>query len=208
MNKTYRFFSFLLSLAFIDLISSCCNCPETKWSSYTNADIVIQLIDYSKTDPIYGVKDTLFASSAGIRVRLRKEKIARLNCPPSILFGSLHAFSCGCEPDPLFKPKDSLVSFKIITEYDMNDKYKAGAIVNEAFMVGKPPFSDYMTIEAHLKNRQARNTLSNYDFIKDYEDFDIYLKDKIYKNVSFRINVIMELSDGRVLSRKVEGYFI
>jgi hypothetical protein len=190
-----KVFLILLFPILADLVVSCCNCLGTVIHHYTNKTIVVSNLDNSGQAPQVTSSGSVFKSAYGIRVKLIREKTARID-KPRIVFGECaYARECFCQPPDQFLPNDSITAIRIITLNDFNSDHLASSDVSGYFKVYVP--YSFSTTDDYVKNTSAS---FNYDTdLQINIDLLLMTPPDSVGACQFRVQIV--LSDGRTLEQ-------
>ncbi len=194
MNKIFKVIAILLLPFMIELITSCCDCPETTYLNYTNCSLAVNNLDNSGEEPVISQSAMIPKEAFGIRVSVgRSENVCKAETKSVSLFRSAYAFDCKCPPEQEYLPKDSIVSVKIHTTFIFDSTHAAGTDVSEYFFVYQ--YGEFMGIEEYIGKIQNRSYALEY--LK--HEFDLLLMTPPGVEGQHQFTVSVELSDKRVL---------
>jgi len=197
MNKIFKVAAILVLPILVELIISCCDCPETISLDYTNCSMTVSNLDNSGPEPVVTQSEGVSKKAYGIRIAVsRNGSQCRANPIKQSLFASAHATKCDCPPEQEFLPKDSILSVRVITKFDFDATHPADSDVSEYFYVfSNGEFTAIDEFIGKLENRL-------YAFEKPDLEIDLLLMSPPSVGVGHQFTVSIELSDSRVLSAR------
>jgi hypothetical protein len=135
----------------------------------------------------------------GIRLYLEREKVVVARAKPvnSIFIQSAYATSCGCPPEFIYFPNDSIVSIKIFTANNFDNQHLENSDVTDYFRVA----GLFSTIESYVATLYY-----TYDYDFEYWGrelkLDLLLMTAPTANNKQQFEIQVALSDGRILKQK------
>lgn len=187
-------FAFLL-----ELVNSCCDCPETKYFYYSNCSLTVKNLDNSGKEPIISQNNIIPKEAFGIRISIgRSENVCEVKSNSFSLMQSAYGYDCFCPSEFEWLPLDSIVSVNVITDYDFNSEHEAGTDVSEYFFVYGG--GEFAAIDEYIG--VLKNIL--YDFNNPEFVFDLLLMTPPTMGTVHQFDVNIELSDGRILNAQTE----
>lgn len=121
-----------------NLVISCCHCLDTEIHHFTNKTISVINLDNSGKEPLETSSGSVIKTAYGIRVKLTREKIVRIDKPKIILVEAAYANYCHCPPPDEFMPNDSIVAIRVMSLTDFNSSHPANTDVSTYFKVYAP----------------------------------------------------------------------
>ena len=178
-----------------NLIMGCCECVGTFIFNYTNCSISLENLDNSGQEPVESSSNTILKAAFGLRVEVeRKKDICAKDFKP-LFISSTYATSCDCPPEETYQPLDSIVSIKIVTLRDFDSAHLGNDPVSEYFSILRS--TEFVSIDEFILSQQYEF----YDISNSTLSFDLMLMTPPEKHAEYQFEVLIELSDGRVLSK-------
>ncbi|WP_276481996.1 DUF5034 domain-containing protein [Paraflavitalea pollutisoli] len=185
---------FLLLFPLIaEVVVSCCGCVGTLTFRYSNQSITVRQLDNSGTQPAESQADTVRKTAYGVRVFLKRERLACLQKRPSLFISSAYALSCGCEPASSYLAKDSIQAIHIITTNAFDNTHPAGSDISPYFKV----FHNYTLSLLSDYVKDWRPTLFEEADLQPSQDILLMTPPTLGPEHSFKVQY--HLSDGRIL---------
>lgn len=178
-----------------NLIFGCCDCLETIFFDYTNCMISLENLDNSGQVPVVSSSNSILKNAFGLRVEVERKEELCDNYSKPLFFSSAYATSCDCPPETIYKPLDSIVSVNIITLMDFDSTHFSNDNITGYFSVLRS--TEFMSIDEFFSNEH--NEI--YDLDDSNLTFDLMLMIPPAENAEYQFEVLIELSDGRVLSK-------
>ena len=174
---------------FVELISSCCSCPEPIHAKYSNCGITLENLDNSGENTIIAMSDSIPKNDYGIMVALNLSLDICKTTPHSSFFIST-AVACSC-PNDSYTPRQGISAINIYTVNDFDTIHNANSDITDYFSV---VYGDsFISIDTYLNYYDGE--LYGYD---DYQRlFDILLTSSPTIGSKHRFKVILTLADGK-----------
>ena len=199
--KTKFLVTFLLLFPIVNLFYSCVCDITTKYESYSHKSLLLKSLDNSGVEIVETEGQQINKNAYGIRLYLTREKnvISHVKQINSIFTQSAYALSYDCPPEFFYSPSDSIVSIKIITINDFDEKHSGDSDITDYFRVAHT----YSTV-----NNFVANMGFSYGIDGEFEDFtgkdikiDLLLMMAPTVNNHHQFKIQVELSDRRILEQ-------
>jgi hypothetical protein len=158
-------------------------------------------MDNSGAQAVETVIPHINKNAYGIRLYLTREKavVARTKQFNSIFIQSAHATSIECPPEYIYYPRDSIVSIKIFTINDFDDKNSENSDITDYFRIAH----SYSTVKNYVANMKfAYESNSEFDESLDKGiQIDVLLMTAPTINKIHQFKIQVELSDRRILEQ-------
>ena len=199
MNRFTRV-SFILALFFFTrIIQSCCECNFDP-HPFDFSMVTVRNLDNSGSYTTYTNADSMNRAAIAFEVSISADENMLFSCLsnplPFLSFESALAFQCDC--DILFKPNQSIVGIKIITNFPLSELYPEDSDVSDLFLAHVPRNSSssfmYKTLEDILP-------LINYEVYSNEASttFQIFCREFVTNDIA-QFTLLIELSDGNIIS--------
>jgi Domain of unknown function (DUF5034) len=172
-------------------ITSCCPCEKPMFFNYTNKIIRTENIDNAGLNPIVSTSDSIIKTAFGVRINIKREKIAALIAKKN--YNTAYSTSCECLPLTQFVPKDSIKAVKIFTQNYFDKSHLAGSDISEYFKI----FEKFNFENLEGFPQKLNRTLS--DESEFQSDNDLLLMTPPEKIGKFVFKIQFILSDNRLL---------
>jgi len=191
----YKKIIFILLLPLlVEILSSCCRCPELNHYEYSNCDITLQNLDNSGPNIIVAMSDSITEDNYAIRVAVNRSlDVCETYNYPSLFINSATACSC---PSDTWTPRQEIRSLKIYTINHFDSSHYANSEVTEYFSAFSGDFST--DIDSFIKNY-------NYEAngYEDYERlFDLLLNTTPTIGNKHRFKIVVSLAEGKKIIKK------
>jgi hypothetical protein len=197
MKRINKIILILILPLMVELVISCCNCPEATLLNYTNCRLFVNNLDNSGESPIISKSDSISKNAYGIKLYIfRNKNTCELKKSNSIFIQSAFAYDCFCPPEFEYVPLDSIVSISITTTHDFDSEHLESSDISEYFYVFKN--NKYTSIADYIKNIETEIP----DYLGSTYEFDLFLMTPPTLGTEHQFEVNIELSDDRILSAR------
>jgi hypothetical protein len=152
-------------------------------------------LDNSGQEPLETSSGSVVKTAYGIRVKLTREKMVRIDRSKIMLGEPAYAYDCSCPPTDEFLPTDSIAAIRVITLTDFNSSHLVNSAVSTYFKVYKS--YSFSTLDDFVNKTSAT-------FFNETElqvTFDLLLMTPPDSNGPHQFRVQIILSDGRTLEQ-------
>jgi hypothetical protein len=199
MKRINKILIILILPLMVEIVISCCDCPETTILNYTNCSLFVTNLDNSGESPIISQSDSISKNAYGIKLSIiRNENTCELKKRNSIFIQSAYAYDCFCPPEIEYMPLDSIVSISITTTHDFDSEHLEYSDVSEYFYVFE--YNEFTSIADYISSIET----SIPDYFESTYEFDLLLMTPPTLGTEHQFEVNVELSDGRILSTQTE----
>jgi Domain of unknown function (DUF5034) len=174
-------------------ITSCCPCEKPMFFNYTNKIIRTENIDNAGLNPIVSTSDSIVKTAFGVRINIKREKIAALTAKKNCR--TVYATSCECPPVIQFLPKDSIKSVKIFALNYFDKSHLVGSDISEYFKLFEKLKFSFENIETFPQ--KLNSTL--YDESEFQSNNDLLLMTPPEKTGKFIFKIQFILSDNKLI---------
>ncbi len=184
----------------VEILSSCCRCPEVNHYEYSNCDITLQNLDNSGDNIIVAMSDSITEDNYGIRVAVNRSlDVCKTYDFPSIFINSATACSC---PNDTWTARQEISSLKIYTINHFDTSHYAGSEVTEYFSAFSGDFST--DIDSFIKNYNYEA----YGYENDERLFDLLLNTPPSIGNKHSFKIVVSLIDGKKIIKETSEVII
>lgn len=199
MKRINKIILILILPLMVEIIVSCCNCPETTFLNYTNCNLNVCNLNNSGASPIISQSDTIPKKAYGIKVSImRSENTCKLKRNNSFLIQSAYAYACSCPSEFEYIPLDSIVSISITTIHDFDSEHLRSSDISEYFHVFE--YQNFISIDDYINIIETKIP----DYMESTFEFDLFLMTPPMLGTEHQFEVKIKLSDGRILNAQTE----
>ncbi len=182
----------------LDLIVSCCDCPNSIVYKYSFKNYEVNHLDNSGSGIIISSSNSIIKTAYGIRLTINNEQIAQNRCNPTkFIQGAYAMVDCRCPPPVIYNPIDSIIGIKIYCLTDFDNNHLANSEISEYFKVYN--YHYYQTIQDYIKQ---------WNFpIFDKSEFNssidlLLMSPPTFTSNSHSFKIQIYLSDNRIIEKQ------
>ena len=194
MSKIIKILLIMVLPMILESVLSCCDCLEPSYLNYTNCSLTAQNFDNRGDTPEIIQSGAISKKAYGIRLTItRSENTCSTERQNSPFIQSAFATSCGCPPEYIYMPLDSIVNISVTSYNDFDASHAAGADVSEYFYVFR--WNEFYTINEFTENLRGEEDY----YLDPLKEIDLLMMSPPLYGTEHQFGISIELSDGRML---------
>ncbi len=154
-----------LSTVVMQMIISCCDCPELTKFQYKFEYATVFNLDNSGATSVIS-ESPISKNAYGIKLQLGLRQLSSQGRKHFSLFNQAYAMCCFCGPDTVISLRDTITSLKITTINSFDNNHPKGSDVTDLFRVLK--YNTYITIDSVIAQPAIYYKRTETDFLEMY----------------------------------------